>query len=111
MDQPLALREALRIFRLTLIIKIAFLSLGLLVALGLGTSAQLALLLRAAPTLLLALLVLPPPGWSGLWAAGSWPSAWVWTCSSRAWNRPISFSTSELSGSNVWGFQGRWPAT
>jgi len=35
MDQPLALREALRIFRLTLIVKIAFLSLGLLVALGL----------------------------------------------------------------------------
>ena len=53
------MREALRIFRLTLIIKIAFLGLGLLVALGLGTPAQLALLLRATPTLLLALLVLP----------------------------------------------------
>jgi len=60
MDQPLALREALRIFRLSLIIKIAFFGLGLLVVLGLGISAQLALLLRAAPTLLLALLVLPP---------------------------------------------------
>jgi signal transduction histidine kinase len=60
MEQPLALREALRIFRLTLIIKIAFFSLGLLVILGLGTPAQLALLLRASPTLLLALLVLPP---------------------------------------------------
>ena len=60
MEQPLAVREALRIFRLTLIVKIAFLSLGLLVALGLGTSAHLAILLRAAPTLLLALLVLPP---------------------------------------------------
>ena len=60
MEQPLALREALRIFRLSLIIKIAFFGLALLVALGLGPSAQLALLLRAAPTLLLALLVLPP---------------------------------------------------
>ena len=60
MDQPLAMREALRIFRLSLVIKIAFLGLGLLVVLGLGTSAQLALLLRAAPTLLLALLALPP---------------------------------------------------
>ena len=60
MEQPLAVREALRIFRLTLIIKIAFFGLGLLVILGLGTPAQLALLLRAAPTLLLALLVLPP---------------------------------------------------
>ena len=54
------MREALRIFRLALIIKIAFFGLGLLVALGLGTPAQLAVLLRAAPTLLLALLVLPP---------------------------------------------------
>lgn len=60
MDQPLAVREALRIFRLTLIIKIAFFGLGLLVILGLGTPALLAILLRAAPTLLLALLVLPP---------------------------------------------------
>ena len=60
MKQPLAMREALRIFRLTLIVKIAFFSLGLLVVLGLGTPAQLALLLRAAPTLLLALLALPP---------------------------------------------------
>jgi signal transduction histidine kinase len=60
MNQSLAMREALRIFRLTLIIKIAFFGLGLLVVLGLGTTAQLALLLRAAPTLLLALLALPP---------------------------------------------------
>jgi len=60
MEQTLAMREALRIFRLALIVKIAFLGLGLLVALGLGTPAQLAVLLRAAPTLLLALLVLPP---------------------------------------------------
>ena len=60
MDQPLATREALRIFRLALIIKIAFFSLGLLVALGLEIPAQLAILLRAAPTLLLALLALPP---------------------------------------------------
>ena len=60
MDQPLAMREALRIFRLTLIVKIAFFGLGLLVAWGLGPLAQLALFLRAAPTLLLALLALPP---------------------------------------------------
>jgi signal transduction histidine kinase len=60
MDQPLAVREALRIFRLALIVKIAFFSLALLVVLGLGSSARLGLLLRAAPTLLLALLVLPP---------------------------------------------------
>ncbi len=60
MEQPLGMRDALRIFRLTLIVKIAFFCLGLLVALGLGPSAQWALLLRAAPTLLLALLVLPP---------------------------------------------------
>ncbi len=60
MEQPLAMREALRIFRLTLIVKIAFLGLGFLVTVGLGPSVQLALLLGAAPTLLLALLVLPP---------------------------------------------------
>lgn len=60
MEHPLAMREALRIFRLTLVIKIVFLGLGLLVALGLGPSTQLAILLRAAPTLLLALLALPP---------------------------------------------------
>ena len=60
MDKSPAVREALRIFRLVLIIRIVFLGLGLLVTLGLGSSVQLALLLRAAPTLLLALLVLPP---------------------------------------------------
>jgi len=60
MDQSLAMREALRIFRLALIIKIAFLSLSFLAILGLGSSAWLWLLLRTAPTLLLALLVLPP---------------------------------------------------
>jgi hypothetical protein len=54
------MREALRIFRLTLIVKIAFFGLGSLVTAGLGLSVQLALLRRAAPTLLLALLVLPP---------------------------------------------------
>ena len=60
MNQPLALREALRIFRLALIVKIVFLGLSFLAILGLGISARLGLLLRAAPTLLLALLVLPP---------------------------------------------------
>jgi signal transduction histidine kinase len=60
MDQPLAMREALRIFRLTLIIKLAFFGLALLVILGLGTPAQMALLRRAVPTLLLLLLMLLP---------------------------------------------------
>jgi signal transduction histidine kinase len=54
------MREALRIFRLALIIEIVFLGLSFLAILGLGSSAWLWLLLRAAPTLLLALLVLPP---------------------------------------------------
>ena len=59
-DHYPAIREALRIFRLVLIIRTVFIGLGLLATLGLGPSVQLALLLRAAPTLLLDLLVLPP---------------------------------------------------
>jgi signal transduction histidine kinase len=54
------MREALRIFRLTLIVKLVFLGLGLAVIARLGGLAWLGLLLRAAPTLLLTLLVLPP---------------------------------------------------
>jgi signal transduction histidine kinase len=60
MDQLLARREALRIFRLVLIVQLTFLGLSFLALLGLGRPARLGLLLRAAPTLLLALLVLPP---------------------------------------------------
>jgi signal transduction histidine kinase len=60
MDQSLARREALRIFRLVIIVQLAFLGLSFLALVGLGRPARLGLLLRAAPTLLLALLVLPP---------------------------------------------------
>ena len=60
MKQSLPIREALRVYRLTLLVQLAFLSLGLLAVLRLGTAARLGLLLRAAPVLLLALLVLPP---------------------------------------------------
>ena len=60
MDQPLARRDALLIFRLTLIAKLVFLALSFLTLLGLGGSARMGLVLRAFPTLLLALLFLPP---------------------------------------------------
>jgi signal transduction histidine kinase len=60
MDQPLARRDALLIFRLTLIAKLMFLALSSLALLGLGGSARMGLLLRAVPALLLALLFLPP---------------------------------------------------
>lgn len=60
MDQSLARREALRIFRLVLIVQLAFLGLSFLALLGLGGTAQLGVLLRAIPTLVLALLFLPP---------------------------------------------------
>ncbi len=60
MDQPLARREALRIFRLVLVVQLAFLGLSYLALLGLGGEPGVGLLLRATPTLLLALLFLPP---------------------------------------------------
>ncbi|MBC8449037.1 MAG: sensor histidine kinase [Chloroflexi bacterium] len=60
MKQSLPIREALRIFRLVLIVKLALLGLSLLTMLGLGGSARWGLLPRAVPTLLLSLLVLPP---------------------------------------------------
>jgi signal transduction histidine kinase len=60
MDQSLARREALRIFRIVLIVQLAFLGLSFVAALGLRGRAGIALLLRATPTLLLALLFLPP---------------------------------------------------
>jgi signal transduction histidine kinase len=60
MKQSLPIREALRIFRLVLIVKLALIGLGFLVMLRLGTAAQLGTLLRAIPILLVALLVLPP---------------------------------------------------
>jgi signal transduction histidine kinase len=60
MDQSLARREALRIFRVVLIAQLVFMALSFLAVLGLGGSARWGFLLRAAPTLILAVLVLPP---------------------------------------------------
>jgi len=60
MKQSLPIREALRVYRLTLLVKLALLGLGFLTILGLGGSARLGILLRAVPILLVALLVLPP---------------------------------------------------
>jgi signal transduction histidine kinase len=58
-DQSLARREALRIFRVVLVVQLVFMALGSLAIWGLAGSARLGLFLRLAPTLLLALLVLP----------------------------------------------------
>ncbi len=60
MDQSLARREALRIFRLLLIVELVFLALSFLGLLRLQGTVRVGLLLRAAPTLVLALLFLPP---------------------------------------------------
>jgi signal transduction histidine kinase len=60
MDQSLARREALRIFRLMLIVQLTFFALSLVALLGLGQTAPWGLLLRASPTLLLSLLFLHP---------------------------------------------------
>jgi len=54
------MRDAVRIFRLVLAVKLAFLALSFLTILGFGGPARLGLLLRAGPTLLLAILILPP---------------------------------------------------
>ena len=54
------MRDAVRIFRLVLAVKLAFLALSFLTILGLGGPARLGMLLRAGPTLLLAMLFLPP---------------------------------------------------
>jgi signal transduction histidine kinase len=60
MDQSLARREALRIFRLVLIVQLAFLALSFLALPRLGAEARVGVLMRAIPTLILALLFLPP---------------------------------------------------
>jgi signal transduction histidine kinase len=60
MDQSLARREALRIFRLVLIVQLAFLAMSFLALPRLGADARVGVLLRAIPTLILALLFLPP---------------------------------------------------
>jgi len=60
MNESLARREALRIFRLVLVAQLAFLGLSFLAAIGLGWPARMGMLMRATPILLLALLFLPP---------------------------------------------------
>jgi len=60
MDQSLARREALRIFRLVLIVQLVFLAMSFLALPRLGADARAGVLLRAIPTLILALLFLPP---------------------------------------------------
>ena len=62
-DRSPARREALRIFRLLLIFQLLLLGVSFLALLGLGGTARTGLLMRALPTLLLALLFLPPLGW------------------------------------------------
>jgi hypothetical protein len=59
MDQTLARREALRIFRLVLIVQLVFLGFSFLALWKLGAEAWWGFLLRASPTLLLSLLFLP----------------------------------------------------
>jgi signal transduction histidine kinase len=60
MDPSLPRREALRIFRLLLVVQLVFLALSFLAILGFRGSTRWGALLRAAPTLILALLFLPP---------------------------------------------------
>lgn len=60
MDQSLARREALRIFRLVLIVQLGFLALSFLALPRLGADARVGVLMHAIPTLILALLFLPP---------------------------------------------------
>jgi signal transduction histidine kinase len=61
MDQTLARREALRIFRVLLIIQVSVVSLSFLgVLFRWDTTVPVGMLLRAAPTLLLVLLFVPP---------------------------------------------------
>ena len=60
MDQSSARRDAVRVFRLLLVLQLLFLGLSIIAALVfLPGTAGLGLMLRAAPTLLLALLFLP----------------------------------------------------
>jgi signal transduction histidine kinase len=60
MDQSLARREALRIWRLVLIVQLAFLAMSFLALPRLGVAARVGAVLRAIPTLIIALLFLPP---------------------------------------------------
>ena len=58
--QSLAQREALRIFRLVLVVQLVLIALSGLAALGLGQTARMGMWIRLAPTVLLVLLFLPP---------------------------------------------------
>jgi signal transduction histidine kinase len=60
MDQSLARREALRIFRLVLIVQLGFLAMSFLALPRLGMAARVGVVLRGIPTLIIALLFLPP---------------------------------------------------
>ena len=60
MDRSLARREALRIFRLVLVVQLVFLAMSFLALPKLGAAARVGVLLRAIPTLIIALLFLPP---------------------------------------------------
>lgn len=60
MDQSPAQRDALRIFRLLLIVQLALYALSFLALLALSSQARLGLVLRAIPTVVLAVLFLPP---------------------------------------------------
>jgi signal transduction histidine kinase len=54
------MRDAVRFFRLLLIVQLAVTALSFLALLGLSSQARLGLLLRAVPTLVLAILFVPP---------------------------------------------------
>ena len=60
MDQPLARREALRIFRLLLIVQLVFVGVGIMGQVRYGSGAEWGFGVRILPTLLLAVLFLPP---------------------------------------------------
>jgi signal transduction histidine kinase len=60
MDRSLARREALRLFRIMLIIQLAGLGLSFLALYRWGVMVRVGLVFRALPTLLLSLLFLPP---------------------------------------------------
>ncbi len=60
MDRSLARREALRIYRLMLVVQLAFLAMSFLALPRLGVTARVGVVLRALPTLIIALLFLPP---------------------------------------------------
>ena len=60
MDSNLARREALRVFRILLLIQLAGLALSSLALAQWGVSLRIGLVLRALPTVLLVLLFVPP---------------------------------------------------